>query len=501
MGAQGRGLCLLLWACWWNSGGGAEEVTEEEKCFRILYPPFNHVVTREEMAAGVEVELQINCESGAEGRARLLQVYSATGDGTAGELIWQRNLDDPYAEIMAVSWSVMPEAGSRESFRNWHCSGWRQWRWTIHREQGEPEHQLLRMRAPLLEHALEQVASVADKEGRVPFALQVGAMDGVEHDHLYPFLAGGGWAGLLVEPLRDYFQSLVCNYGNQSSSSSSSSGEGRGLLKFSNKCIAEEDGRSVMYRLPPVGAGHAAAVGVTSALGGCERRGDAEVRAGRQFVSPGSLNAYPDENGLPPGMAMTLAKDKELRETVINSIVAEEVDCVSMSSLLRENSVSRVDVFAGEERTRRFGQSTGRYDALTCTPVDTEGYDLKIARQLFEIPSNVCARYSLLLLLTSRLLRSPASCCQLLRSSLFSGRRFCSWRLDCSARRIARKRLRCWRLWHAVREESGTGKEGKSAMTLTRVQDNGYHAMHCGYGMELLGISKELDKVEEEERS
>ena len=198
----------------------------------------------------MEVELQVNCEEGKGSRARLLQVYGATGDGMPGDLLWHRSIDDPLGEIMAVRWNIMPEGGSREGFRDWHCSGWRQWRWTVHREEGEPEHQLVRMRAPLLEHALERVASVAGREHRVPFALQVGAMDGVEHDHLYPFLAGGGWGGLLVEPLRDYFHALVRNYGNGTSGREE---EGGRRLKFANKCIAEEDGRSVMYRLPPVG--------------------------------------------------------------------------------------------------------------------------------------------------------------------------------------------------------------------------------------------------------
>ena len=60
------------------------------------------------------------------------------------------------------------------------------------------------------------------------------------HDHLNPFIASGRWEGLLIEPLKDYFDSLVRHYapvGNR--------------LRFANMCVAEEAGKRGMRRLAP----------------------------------------------------------------------------------------------------------------------------------------------------------------------------------------------------------------------------------------------------------
>lgn len=45
-----------------------------------------------------------------------------------------------------------------------------------------------------------------------PFALQVGAMDGVRFDLLHQHLVGGEWNGLLVEPVPEMFELLRENY-------------------------------------------------------------------------------------------------------------------------------------------------------------------------------------------------------------------------------------------------------------------------------------------------
>lgn len=60
------------------------------------------------------------------------------------------------------------------------------------------------------------------------------------HDHLNPFISSGRWEGLLIEPLKDYFDSLVRHYASVGNS-----------LRFANMCVAEEAGKRVMRRLAP----------------------------------------------------------------------------------------------------------------------------------------------------------------------------------------------------------------------------------------------------------
>lgn len=63
-------------------------------------------------------------------------------------------------------------------------------------------------------------------------------MDGKSHDHLNQRLAGGGWRGLLVEPLSDYFDALREAYSAVPH-----------LFAFENVAIAEEDGEREMHRV------------------------------------------------------------------------------------------------------------------------------------------------------------------------------------------------------------------------------------------------------------
>ena len=46
---------------------------------------------------------------------------------------------------------------------------------------------MMRIRAAILDQALEDVAA-APRRAVPPFVLQIGAMDGVGHDHLHPFI-------------------------------------------------------------------------------------------------------------------------------------------------------------------------------------------------------------------------------------------------------------------------------------------------------------------------
>ncbi len=72
-----------------------------------------------------------------------------------------------------------------------------------------------------------------------PFALQVGAMDGVFFDLLHPLLIEGGWEGLLIEPLPDMFALLQKTYASQPQ------------LKLINCAISDHSGALPLYRIDP----------------------------------------------------------------------------------------------------------------------------------------------------------------------------------------------------------------------------------------------------------
>ena len=212
------------------------------ECMQIIHPPPNYVLTEEEHRS-IELLVLVNCEG--KSRARMLQLYSATGNGTAGGMLWQAAIDEDSDEVFQVAWQMLPtNAVALDAYEHWHCSGWRQWQLVVHRESGAREHALVRVRAPLLENALEQVERAAEERGGPARFVQVGAMDGIGHDHMFPFIAKGTWEGLLVEPLKDFYERLVQHY---------SRAEDRGAkrLQFCNMCVAESGGKRKMRRLAP----------------------------------------------------------------------------------------------------------------------------------------------------------------------------------------------------------------------------------------------------------
>ena len=76
-----------------------------------------------------------------------------------------------------------------------------------------------------------------NRDGKLHF-LQIGAMDGVKHDDLYPYVMSYDWTGVLVEPLPDMFEKLVENYSYKDG------------LKFENSAITNSDGPATIYRVP-----------------------------------------------------------------------------------------------------------------------------------------------------------------------------------------------------------------------------------------------------------
>ena len=90
-------------------------------------------------------------------------------------------------------------------------------------------------------HVLRE--AIALQLGRLPhiYFMQIGAMDGVSSDPLYPLIDEFGLRGVLIEPQRDIFEELKANY--------SRFGEGRFI--FVRGAIAERDGLVSLYRVRP----------------------------------------------------------------------------------------------------------------------------------------------------------------------------------------------------------------------------------------------------------
>ncbi len=169
-------LCVLL-LCMGGRCSSSLQDKEKEGCMQVVHPPPNYVLATDEQRS-LDLVLRVNCLEASP--ARMLQVFSATGNGTAGGLVWQMQVDGDGEEMLQVSWQLLPNDSTLlNSYEHWHCSGWRQWQLVVHRESGAREQALMRVRSPLLLDALEHVQEVALRRGVPPTFVQVGAMDGV----------------------------------------------------------------------------------------------------------------------------------------------------------------------------------------------------------------------------------------------------------------------------------------------------------------------------------
>jgi FkbM family methyltransferase len=131
-----------------------------------------------------------------------------------------------------------------------------------------------------------------------PFALQVGAMDGVYYDLLNPHLLRGGWSGLLVEPMPDMFAALQKTY------------EGQLQLRLVNCAIADHDGTLTMRRIDP-----------------------AAIAAGR----------VPAET-LGMSTAHTLGGNADFEKTHAAHLIEVAVPCRTLPGVLEEYGVKAIDL-------------------------------------------------------------------------------------------------------------------------------------------------------------
>lgn len=132
------------------------------------------------------------------------------------------------------------------------------------------------------------------KDEKIFFAC-IGAMDGKSHDGLFPYASSyENWSGILVEPVKEYFDQLKDNYKN------------RDNLIFENVAITEEEGDREIFKIPS------------------EIVGD-EVPQWADGIS----TFYPD-GGAFQGLA-----DKAITETV---------QCTTFNSLALKHNITKIDI-------------------------------------------------------------------------------------------------------------------------------------------------------------
>ena len=168
---------------------------------------------------------------------------------------------------------------------------------------------------------LESVLGLLRQRQPAPFVLQIGAMDGVRFDPLFPIVTVGGWRGLIVEPLPDLYRRLVDNH------------RGHSGFEFVNVAVTEANGVRPIYRVDPEA-----------------------IRDGRTpDWAVGISSFFNDRNSL--GGVLTSAEDFA---RVKPFVIQEEVQCVTLPELLSSHRVERIDLLQ----------------------IDTEDYDYRIIQQM-----------------------------------------------------------------------------------------------------------------------
>jgi FkbM family methyltransferase len=147
--------------------------------------------------------------------------------------------------------------------------------------------------------------------------VQIGAADGRRADPIYAFVIRYGWQGVLCEPLPDLFMLLKQNY------------QGQEGLVFENVAITEQEEQRPISRIPA----------------------DKVGKEGIPTWAFGASSLVPDNQ-----FSLDSIQNRALRE----SLVKQSVSCISLSTLLRRNSIDAFDVLL----------------------IDTEGYDARVFRQL-----------------------------------------------------------------------------------------------------------------------
>jgi FkbM family methyltransferase len=83
-----------------------------------------------------------------------------------------------------------------------------------------------------------KIEELNDKKKGNLFFLEVGAMDGINHDELHKHIIKNDWSGVLVEPVKDMFAKLKETYKDKTK------------LKFENSAVTSTNGTGKITRIP-----------------------------------------------------------------------------------------------------------------------------------------------------------------------------------------------------------------------------------------------------------
>jgi FkbM family methyltransferase len=133
--------------------------------------------------------------------------------------------------------------------------------------------------------------------------VEIGANDGVQHDHLRPHVLANPWSGVMVEPVPYVFERLRRNYGELPG------------VSLENVAIADRDGRLPFFHLAEVREG--------------ERR---DLPAWYDAIGSFSLETVRRNASAIPGGE--------------SRIVRVEVPCLTFESLCRRHGLDRLDLVA-----------------------------------------------------------------------------------------------------------------------------------------------------------
>jgi methyltransferase, FkbM family len=129
------------------------------------------------------------------------------------------------------------------------------------------------------------------------FFIEIGSNDGIIHDPIYRYVTQYHWSGILVEPVRYYFNKLKANYNKNDN------------LIFENVAISNKDELRDFYRIKE------------------------------------GLNYLPDWcKGLGSFYLNILLKHKWVIPNITDYIIKEKVKCVSFGSLLKKHDVKKIDL-------------------------------------------------------------------------------------------------------------------------------------------------------------
>jgi len=144
-----------------------------------------------------------------------------------------------------------------------------------------------------LQRTLTRVAESSDDF----FFIQIGANDGVIYDPIYKFVQRYHWSGVMVEPVRHYFELLQVNY------------RGNNKLHFENVAVSDRDEIRDFYR----------------------------VKEGLDFLPEWC-------NGLGTFDLDVLLTHKWAIPNLEDYVVKEQVACISLEGLLRKYNIQNLDL-------------------------------------------------------------------------------------------------------------------------------------------------------------